>query len=137
MANEILINVNRCTGCWTCSQACKAAYHLPVDEYRLFVRTIGDGNIDEAGGTWPNLYLKWNPVFTTECKNCRGAESTDGVPYCAFNCPTGAMVYGDPDDPESDYAKKKEELLDRGYHMWKMPAWEKTRDGVTYMEKGI
>ena len=48
MANAILVDVNRCTGCWTCSQACRAAYKLDVDEYRLFVRTIGGGGIDSS-----------------------------------------------------------------------------------------
>lgn len=48
MSNEaILIDLDRCTGCWTCSMACKMAHHLDVDEYRVSVRTIGGGRIDE------------------------------------------------------------------------------------------
>lgn len=137
MANEILIEVNRCTGCWTCAQACKAAYHLDIDDYRLFIRTIGGGNIDQAGGEWPKLYMKWNPVFTTECLNCKGAKSTGNIPYCVFNCPSGALTYGDPADPESAFSKRKEKLLEQGYHTWKQAKWEKTRDGVTYIEKGV
>lgn len=137
MAKEILIDVNRCTGCWTCSTACKLAHDLPVDEYWLFIRTIGAGGIDEAGGTWPNLYLKWNPVFTQQCIKCVGDESTGGVPYCAYNCPTEAMLYGDVDDPNTEIAKHRETLLDNLYHEWKFPQWEKTRDDVTYMERGI
>ena len=137
MANAILVNVNRCTGCWTCSQACKAAYGLDVDEYRLFIRTIGGGGIDEAGGTWPNLYLKWNPVWKKTCLDCHGVASTENKPFCAYNCPTGAIAYGDPDDPESAFSIRKEELLDQGYHIWQQPAWEETRDNVYYIEKGI
>lgn len=137
MANEILVNVNRCTGCWTCSQACKAAFDLDVDDYRLIIRTIGGGGIDKAGGTWPNLYMKWNPIFNLECTRCSGDESTGNVPYCVYNCPCDALYYGDPEDPNSTYAKKKEQLLDKGFHTWDWPEWEKNQKGITYIEKGI
>ena len=40
MAKNILVNVNRCVGCWTCSLSCKQAYGLADDEYRVFVRTV-------------------------------------------------------------------------------------------------
>lgn len=137
MANSILIDVNRCTGCWTCSMACKKANGLALDEYRMFIRTIGGGGIDQAGGTWPNLYLKWNPVYTRDCPNCRGDEYTSGVPYCAFNCPTGALTWGNADDPDSAISRRREELLNRGYHLWQQPEWEATRGNVYYIEKGI
>ena len=136
MANAILVDVNRCTGCWTCSQACKAAYKLDIDEYRAFVRTIGAG-MDTAGGTWPNLYLKWNPVWKQSCLSCHGDESTGKKPFCVYNCPTGALTYGDPEDPTSEFSVRREKLRDAGYHMWQQPKWEDTRDNVYYIEKGI
>ncbi len=116
---------------------CKNAYDMPLDEYRLFIRTIGGGGIDQAGGEWPNLYLKWHPVFTKKCLGCRGDSTTGNVPYCVFNCPTGALTWGDPEDPASGFSKRKEELLDQGFHIWQQPEWEETRDGVFYAEKGI
>ena len=67
MANSILVNVNRCVGCWTCSMACKKAYGLDVDDYRMYVRTIGGGQIDTPGGKWPNLYMKWMPIWKQSC----------------------------------------------------------------------
>jgi Fe-S-cluster-containing dehydrogenase component len=103
----------------------------------MFVRTIGGGGIDEAGGKWPNLYLKWNPVYSQKCAKCHGDASTGNIPYCVYNCPTGALMYGDTSDAASDIAKRKEELLDNGYHTWEQPEWECTRDGVVYMENGI
>ena len=51
MANSILVNVNRCVGCWTCSMACKKAYGLGVDDYRMYVRTIGGGQSAAARST--------------------------------------------------------------------------------------
>ena len=67
MAKNILANVNRCVGCWTCSLSCKQAYGLADDEYRVFIRTIGGGQIDTPGGKWPNLYMKWMPIYTKKC----------------------------------------------------------------------
>ena len=62
MANAVLANVNRCVGCWTCSMACKVAFGLDEDEYRMHVRTIGGGGVDVPGGKWPNLYKKGMPI---------------------------------------------------------------------------
>lgn len=137
MKYSTLIDINRCTGCWTCSMGCKTAHGLGLDEYRLFVRTIGGGGIDHAGGKWPNLYLKWHPIFTLDCINCHGDADTNGLPYCVYNCPTGALVWGDAEDPNSAYNLRKEELREQGFHMWSQPSWEKTRDDVLYMEKDI
>ena len=39
----ILFNLQRCTGCWTCSLACKVGNKLPDDEFWLTVRTQGSG----------------------------------------------------------------------------------------------
>ena len=50
MAKTILVNINRCTGCWTCSMACKMAHDLETEEFWEFVRTIGGGELDEPGG---------------------------------------------------------------------------------------
>ena len=137
MTNTILAEVNRCTGCWACTSACKVAYNLDLDEYWSFVRTVGSGEMDQPGGTWPNLYMKWTPIWKQSCKKCSGDASTDGKPYCVYNCSTGALTYGDPDDPESELSKRMEQLLDQEYRIYQIPAWEGTREGVLYAEKGI
>ena len=137
MAKNILVNVNRCVGCWTCSLACKQAYGLAEDEYRVFVRTIGGGQIDTPGGKWPNLYMKWMPIFTKKCIACAGNDATGNTPYCAFNCPTDALSYGDPDDPESAFAKRFAELRADEYRIYQLDPWEEPRDGVCYAEKDI
>jgi Fe-S-cluster-containing dehydrogenase component len=79
--------------------------------------------------------MKWKPVFTKDCINCHGAESTDGVPYCAFNCTTEALTVGDVDDPESAICKEMARLREMGYTISQRPAWEGTREGVFYAEK--
>ena len=41
MAYKMLVDVDRCIGCWTCAMACKVGNHLQDDEYRLEVKTHG------------------------------------------------------------------------------------------------
>ena len=137
MSQSILCNVNRCVGCWTCSMACKVAWDLPVEEHRVYVETIGGGGVDLPGGKWPNLHMKWKPVFTDKCINCRGTASTDGIPYCAYNCTTEALTVGDVDDPESAISKEMDRLRGMGYAISELPAWQGTRAGVYYAEKEL
>ena len=115
--------------------ACKVAYDLPVDEHRIFVETIGGNGVDLPGGQWPNLYMKWKPVFTSKCLNCRGADSTEGMPFCVYNCTTEALTSGDLDDPESAISREMERLRGMGYTVSQRPAWEGTRAGIYYAEK--
>jgi Fe-S-cluster-containing dehydrogenase component len=137
MARSILVDVNRCVGCWTCAMACKVAYDLPVDEYRMFVKTIGGGGTDVPGGKWPDLYMKWMPIYTQKCQSCSGCESTEGMPFCVYNCTTEALTCGDLDDQNSAISKRMGELKSQGYHVYEFPSWEPTKPGVFYAEKDI
>lgn len=115
--------------------ACKVAWDLPVEEHRIRIETIGGDGIDLPGGQWPNLYMKWEPVFTDKCLNCHGAQSTDGIPYCVFNCTTEALTAGDVSDPESPICKEMERLRGLGFTIEERPAREGTRGGIYYAEK--
>ena len=137
MNKSILCDVNLCVGCWTCSLSCKQAYGLGDDEYRLFIRTIGGGQIDTPGGKWPNLYMKWMPVYTEKCVAGAGCADTDDEPYCVFNCPADALSYGDLDDSESAISKRVEELRGKEYRIYQLDPWEPGRDGILYAEKDI
>lgn len=137
MAHATLVNINRCTGCWTCSLACKQAHDLGLDDYRLFVRTIGGGQIDTPGGTWPNLYMKWMPLFTQSCASCVGDAHSEGLPPCVYNCSMQALSYGDESDPTSDVSLAMEALKDKGYRIYQLPDWEGTRSDVYYAEKNV
>ena len=132
----ILVNVNRCTGCWTCSLACKVGHKLDTDEWWQYVNTIGDGKgVDSPGGTWPNLFMKWEPVYTKKCTLCADRTVEGDQPFCVFNCPTEALTYGDADDPESPFNVRIEELKELGFGVYKRHAWEGTRDNIYYAEK--
>lgn len=133
----ILINLQRCTGCWTCSLACKVGNQLGDDEWWQYVKTLGSGaGIDRPAGVWPNLSMSWIPVHTPDCTLC-GERTEEGLePYCVYSCTNDAMTYGDLDDPQSAVALKVEELRVRGFRIFKLPEWERTRPEIMYASKG-
>lgn len=131
----ILVNLKRCTGCWTCSLACKVGNHVPEEEWWQFVRTLGDGSgIDEPGGEWPNVHMSWMPIWTKECVLCKGRTSQGEEPYCVYNCSSKALIYGDRDDPESAVSKAIISLEDRSFRLFQLPAFEGTRPEVIYAD---
>ena len=132
----ILINLTRCTGCWTCSMACKVGNDLPDDVWWQTVRTLGSGEgIDRPKGSWPDLSMSWMPVHSKECVLCAGRTADGELPYCVASCPCEAMFYGDASDPESNVSKKTEELRSRGYKIFALPKWEGSREGIVYARR--
>jgi len=130
----ILIDLNRCTGCWTCSLACKVGYKLDSDEWWQHVRTIGGGGIDEPSGKYPDLWMKWMPIHTQDCILCDERTEEGLEPFCTYNCPSKAMTFGDLDDPNSPVSIRMEEVREMGYRIFKLPAWERTRSEIFYAE---
>lgn len=134
---KILVDLDRCTGCWTCAMACHVAHHLEEEEYWCHVETIGDGGIDEPSGEMGNQSMSWKPVFTKKCILCADRAKEGQLPYCVFNCPAEALYYGDPDDPESEYSKRYAELMERrGYRVVPRMPWDNIREGIEYVSKG-
>lgn len=136
-ANAILVDLERCTGCWTCGMSCKMAHHLGTDEYRLSIRTIGGGGVDEPIGVFPDLYMSWMPIFSKKCTMCVDRKARGELPYCMMSCPSSAIIHGDFENPASSISKKRDELLSRNYREIRMPAWEDSRSSVFYYSKGI
>ncbi|MGI6216112.1 MAG: hypothetical protein ACOYIK_00710 [Coriobacteriales bacterium] len=132
----ILVDVGRCVGCWTCGFECKMAHHLDKDDFRLSVRTIGSGGIDEPSGTFPNLKMYWMPVYSTSCTMCGDRLAEGERPYCEMSCPAQALVHGDLDDPESEISKRRKALLARGRREVELPVWENTLKNVIYLVEG-
>ena len=126
----ILVDLQRCIGCWTCSLACKVGNSLPDEEFWLTVRTQGSGEgIDRPAGTWPNLHMSWIPIWSQSCVKCPSRIAKGEKPYCVQSCPCGALTIGEA------AAAKKEELRERGFRFFELPAWEKSKDNVLYAEK--
>ena len=126
----ILVDLQRCIGCWTCSLACKVGNNLPDDEFFLTVRTLGSGEgIDRPAGTRPNLHMSWQPVWTTKCIKCAGRLAKGDKPYCVQSCPCSALSIGEVAEA------KAAELSEKGFRFFTMPPWESTKDDVVYAEK--
>lgn len=136
MANTILVNQERCTGCWSCSMACKVAHDLPADKWRQSIRTIGSGDgMDEPAGEWPDCTMGWMPVYSKRCTLGADCESSGGVPHCVYACPTHALTFGDAADPESELCRRVEELRSQGFRIYELPSYEETRTGVLYAKR--
>ena len=132
----ILIDLNRCIGCWTCSLSCKVGNALADDEWWQYVRTMGSGaGIDKSAGTWPDLWMKWIPIFTQDCIMCGERTEQSLEPFCTYNCPTEAMIFGDLEDPASPISMTMNELKELGYRLFQIPEWEHTRSDIYYAEK--
>lgn len=128
---RILVNLHRCTGCWTCSMACKVQNELPDEDFWVTVRTLGSGEgIDRPAGTWPDLHMSWMPVWSQKCVKCapRLAEG-HAEPFCVKCCPNGALTYGEAVDAEV------QSLRERGFRISTLPKWENSREGIVYASK--
>ncbi|MGI6216896.1 MAG: hypothetical protein ACOYIK_04715 [Coriobacteriales bacterium] len=137
MANgDILVDLERCTGCWTCAFACKFANGLSDEKWCINVRTLGSGEgIDKPAGTWPNLHMEWIPVWKTNCMRCSNVSYDYPEPYCVHDCPTKALFYGDVDDPETPAGAEAARLRADGRRLFTMSPYDGTRDGIHYVNR--
>ena len=136
MAKKMLIDLERCVGCWSCAMACKVGNDLADDEYRVVVRTLGSGTgIDRPAGVYPKLSMGWQPIYNKSCVFCASRVADGQLPYCAYNCPTSALAFGDDTDPESDYSKGLKRAYEAGYRVFDLPAWEDKKSGITYASR--
>ena len=131
---RILVDLQRCTGCWTCAMACKVGHQLEDDDWRITVRTLGSGEgIDRPAGQWPKLKESWQPIWHTSCIKCSvDRTSTQGrsnAPYCVYSCPNSALTWGEEVDA------KIEELRQRDFRIFELPAFENSKDNVIYATK--
>ena len=133
MAKKMLVDLQRCIGCWTCSMACKVGNGLEDDDYRVTVRTNGSGaGIDRPQGIYPNLRMSWQPIYQKSCTFCAQRVADGKQQYCVMDCPTNALAWGDDADPESLYCQELKRCHDLHYHLFELPAREGTRANVTY-----
>lgn len=74
MKNTLVINLDRCSGCETCTVACKHANGIDLGEFWCRVKLVG------PMGAWPDVEQYWLP---RQCQECENAP-------CMEVCPTGA-----------------------------------------------
>ena len=136
MAYKMLVDLERCIGCWTCSMACKVCHELDDKDYRIVVRTHGSGaGIDRPQGVYPNLRMTWQPIYQKSCTWCAERLAEGDRPMCECDCPTLALAFGDDADPESRFSKEFARCSDLHYHIFEEPAYENSRANVVYATK--
>ncbi|HIY83711.1 4Fe-4S dicluster domain-containing protein [Rubneribacter sp.] len=91
----IAIDLDHCSGCHTCANACKMSNNVPMGMlWNRIVVENADG-IYGAEGTYPNLVRTYLPLACQHCEN----------PACQKVCPTGATYKDDKGRVEIDYGK--------------------------------
>jgi molybdopterin-containing oxidoreductase family iron-sulfur binding subunit len=129
----MLVDLNRCIGCWTCSMACKMGWGLEDEDYRIVVRTCGSGaGIDRPLGAYPDLKMSWQPVFEKSCSFCAPRVAQGSEPYCSYNCPTKALAFGDSENGESDFSRELARCAKKNCHLFEIPDYESKRRGISY-----
>ena len=103
------------------------------------------GQIDEPAGSWQvsadgirsgDLKLSWVPVAFPTCNLCKERTDRGLEPYCTYNCPSQARIYGDLDDPSSKISIVMKGLRDAGYRIYQLPdAGDKTHVAMYYADK--
>lgn len=127
MAREmILVNLQRCTGCWSCALGCKMVNELPDDEFRIMVKTIGNGHgTDRPAGTWPKLAMEWQPTWSKKCTGCAEGKTDHGM-FCVYTCPSNALTCEEAAEAEAARLEKA------GFTIYELPAEENSRPAVKY-----
>lgn len=70
----MVIDLNRCIGCQSCTVACRTWNDTPMDI--VYNPVLSEG----VQGEWPNVHRNWLPTLCMHCAN----------PECVPCCPTGA-----------------------------------------------
>ena len=76
----MVVDQDKCIGCWTCSVACKEQQDVPIGLFWLRVLTVGGDAMDVPAGSFPNLTMSYQ---STNCFHCDN-------PPCVKACPTQA-----------------------------------------------
>ena len=81
----IITDLNRCTGCLTCTVACKANNEVPIGNFWIRTLRVGPTPKADGSGDFPDVDMYYLPV---QCQHCASPE-------CVSVCPTGASVKND------------------------------------------
>ncbi len=76
----MVIDLERCVGCHTCTVACMMEHDLTAAA-GIVVQTIGGEDRDTPSGKHPDLHMHFLPILCAQCANAP----------CIENCPSGAI----------------------------------------------
>ncbi len=94
----MVIDIRRCTGCRTCTVACKAEFDTPLGSWNAVVKEV-------EMGEYPDINKDFIPRL---CNHCEGNKK-DGEPPCVKYCPEkasgGRAKFITPDGRKIRYRK--------------------------------
>lgn len=89
----MVIDLQLCTGCNTCSVACKQENNLPEGVWWTQVITVGSNGDESPQGSYPNLRLEYLPLA---CQHCANGPCVDVCPSSATFRRDDGLVMQDP-----------------------------------------
>jgi len=96
--NLVLVDQELCIGCGSCVLAC------PYDV--RFLPMSARGYFGERKTPFEEVaYRKWEKGTAQKCTMCAHRIAQGLRPACVETCPTGALVFGNLNDPESEIAR--------------------------------
>ena len=96
----LLVNLDKCVGCYVCEVGCAEWHNLPPDKKWIRLKTIGPERLNGR------LKMEFIPIATEGCTFCKDRLKENLAPFCVATCITQALEFGDD--------KKILELLSNG-----------------------
>ena len=87
MRNYIVVNLDRCVGCYACEIACKQENGLPAGRKWVEVKQIGPAKVEG------NMHMDFYPTMNQGCTLCSPRAAG---PACVEACPTKALKQCNP-----------------------------------------
>ena len=83
----LLVDLDRCIGCYACEVGCQEWHHVPRDKKRMRVHTLGPHKEGDK------LMTDYFPEATNFCDFC--AANADHSLFCVDVCPVNALQFCD------------------------------------------
>ncbi len=87
----IVVDLDRCTGCFACEVACSQENNLPPGKQWIQVHTLGP--VEDRGG----LHTEYFPLMFDDCTICSHRILRGSNPFCVDSCPVKALTCGTAD----------------------------------------
>ena len=101
----LVVNLDRCTGCWACAIACKMKNNLRPGVWWVRIDTIGGTAPDVSSGVFPDLDKGYQPSFE-RCVFTKAQAEAGRFPDCMTACPMDVFTFGDMSQPDSRVARQ-------------------------------